>query len=178
MSEGIISVVLFFSMREVKSNTTTLTKSSHHAQYFFFIFLFFFFHWKCEERFSSQPCRNRLKRVRDENCFSLIFQQPLVLVLVLFLFFSTQHSVVAHVIFLFTCCLILLLSTFFFFLSTFNYFSLVFFSNSLAHSLSLTHLFNVLCAMSVEIFFIFTANNILLWYDNVKLYYNNSYRRL
>lgn len=82
-----------------------------------------------------------------------------------FPFFSTQHSVVAHVIFLFTCCLILLLSTFFFFLSTFNYSSLTlasFFSNSLALSLTHSLTFSMCCSMSEEIFFIFTANNILL----------------
>lgn len=66
-----------------------------------------------------------------------------------FPFFSTQHSVVAHVIFLFTCCLILLLSTFFsFFLPLTTLLSLSpRFSQtpSLSLSHSLTNFFNVLC---------------------------------
>lgn len=179
MSEGIISVVLFFSMREVKSNTTTLTKSSHHAQYFF---LFFFYFSSFTENARNVFPHNRAAIDWKEWETKIVF-----------LWFSNNHSCLCWCFSFFSqrstrSSLMLFFSSlaawyyyfqlFFFFLSTFNYFSLVFFSNSLAHSLSLTHLFNVLCAMSVEIFFIFTANNILLWYDNVKLYYNNSYRRL
>lgn len=143
MSEGIISVVFFFNARKVKSNTTTLTQSSHHAQYIFFWYFYF-------SSFTAENARNVFphnraaidwKEWETKIVFLWFSNNHSCLCWCFSFFFSTQHSVVAHVIFLFTCCLILLLSTFFFFPSTFNYFSLTlasFFSNSLARSHSLT----------------------------------------
>lgn len=161
MSEGIISVVLFFSMREVKSNTTTLTKSSHHALYFF-LYFYFLLSLKMRGTFFLTTVPQSTEKSERRKLFFSDFPTTTRACVGAFPFFLNAALGRRSCYFSLHLLLDIITFNFFFFLSTFNYFSLVFFSNSLAHSLSLTHLFNVLCAMSVEIFFIFTANNILL----------------
>ena len=101
-----------------KSNTTTSTQqSSHHAQILFIFFFLFSQKIRDEKRFSSQPCRSRL---RHENCFSPIF--PLITVVHVLVFFLFSHrrlcstqSVDAHVTF--SLHLLLDINTFNLFLS-------------------------------------------------------------
>lgn len=154
---------------------TILTSCTIFFLFFFDIFIFLLSLLKMRGTFFLTTVPQSTEKSERRKLFFSDFPTTTRACVGAFPFFS-QHSTRSSLMLFFSslAAWYYYFQLFFFFfllpLTTFLSLSLRF---SQTPSLALTH-----WLLSEKIFLIFTANNILLWYDNVKLYYNNSYRRL